>query len=163
MLYQLSYFRKNRPARTLFPFRFPTLRAITTTPFGRHRGIRPTRFALWEEMDSNHRRRTPADLQSAPFGHSGIFPYFNSPFAFRLCGLPCLPPDPQLAPPVSEPATCFVRFRPATCLACLRVRDPLRTAIRMFSPSSAAPFCAALFVCPAPAVEPMEGFEPPTS
>ena len=27
-------------------------------------------------MDSNHRRRTPADLQSAPFGHSGIFPYF---------------------------------------------------------------------------------------
>ena len=26
-------------------------------------------------MDSNHRRRTPADLQSAPFGHSGIFPY----------------------------------------------------------------------------------------
>ena len=25
-------------------------------------------------MDSNHRRRTPADLQSAPFGHSGIFP-----------------------------------------------------------------------------------------
>ena len=29
-------------------------------------------------MDSNHRRRTPADLQSAPFGHSGIFPIFNS-------------------------------------------------------------------------------------
>ena len=27
-------------------------------------------------MDSNHRRRTPADLQSAPFGHSGIFPIF---------------------------------------------------------------------------------------
>ena len=25
-------------------------------------------------MDSNHRRHTPADLQSAPFGHSGIFP-----------------------------------------------------------------------------------------
>ena len=25
-------------------------------------------------MDSNHRRRAPADLQSAPFGHSGIFP-----------------------------------------------------------------------------------------
>ena len=27
-------------------------------------------------MDSNHRRRKPADLQSAPFGHSGICPYF---------------------------------------------------------------------------------------
>ena len=30
---------------------------------------------LWVEMDSNHRRRKPADLQSAPFGHSGIHPY----------------------------------------------------------------------------------------
>ena len=30
-------------------------------------------------MDSNHRRRKPADLQSAPFGHSGICPkqYFK--------------------------------------------------------------------------------------
>ncbi len=27
-------------------------------------------------MDSNHRRRKPADLQSAPFGHSGIHPGF---------------------------------------------------------------------------------------
>lgn len=25
-------------------------------------------------MDSNHRRHTPADLQSAPFGHSGTPP-----------------------------------------------------------------------------------------
>ena len=29
----------------------------------------------WAKMDSNHRRRKPADLQSAPFGHSGICPY----------------------------------------------------------------------------------------
>ena len=28
-------------------------------------------------MDSNHRRHKPADLQSAPFGHSGIFPIFK--------------------------------------------------------------------------------------
>ena len=28
----------------------------------------------WGKMDSNHRRRTSADLQSAPFGHSGIPP-----------------------------------------------------------------------------------------
>ena len=28
----------------------------------------------WGKMDSNHRRHTPADLQSAPFGHSGIRP-----------------------------------------------------------------------------------------
>ncbi len=30
-------------------------------------------------MDSNHRRHTPADLQSAPFGHSGI-----APLCFRI-------------------------------------------------------------------------------
>ena len=29
---------------------------------------------MWAKMDSNHRRRKPADLQSAPFGHSGIRP-----------------------------------------------------------------------------------------
>jgi hypothetical protein len=28
----------------------------------------------WRGMDSNHRRLTPADLQSAPFGHSGTTP-----------------------------------------------------------------------------------------
>ena len=42
----------------------------------RKRRCNPNRFGKWEEMDSNHRRRTPADLQSAPFGHSGIFPIF---------------------------------------------------------------------------------------
>ena len=30
---------------------------------------------MWAKMDSNHRRRKPADLQSAPFGHSGICPF----------------------------------------------------------------------------------------
>ncbi len=29
---------------------------------------------LWGEEDSNLRRHTPADLQSAPFGHFGISP-----------------------------------------------------------------------------------------
>ena len=43
-------------------------------------------FLLWEEMDSNHRRRAPADLQSAPFGHSGIFPIFK-PLIEELCYL----------------------------------------------------------------------------
>ena len=28
----------------------------------------------WAVMDSNHRRRKPAELQSAPFGHSGNCP-----------------------------------------------------------------------------------------
>ena len=30
--------------------------------------------SVWAKMDSNHRRYKPADLQSAPFGHSGIRP-----------------------------------------------------------------------------------------
>ena len=34
----------------------------------------------WAVMDSNHRRRKPAELQSAPFGHSG-----NCPFRFLHC------------------------------------------------------------------------------
>ena len=34
----------------------------------------PHLLFLWAKMDSNHRRRKPADLQSAPFGHSGICP-----------------------------------------------------------------------------------------
>ena len=33
---------------------------------------------LWAVMDSNHRRRKPAELQSAPFGHSGNCPLFLS-------------------------------------------------------------------------------------
>ena len=36
---------------------------------------------LWAKMDSNHRRRKPADLQSAPFGHSGICPTFSTIFS----------------------------------------------------------------------------------
>ena len=34
-------------------------------------------------MDSNHRRHKPADLQSAPFGHSGNFPYVLPPLLAR--------------------------------------------------------------------------------
>ena len=33
----------------------------------------------WAELDSNQRRRKPADLQSAPFGHFGIYPFTESP------------------------------------------------------------------------------------
>ena len=69
MLYQLSYFRKNKPyQRGLRP------RSARDGPEGFV--CNPDRFCWWEVMDSNHRRRTPADLQSAPFGHSGNFPIF---------------------------------------------------------------------------------------
>jgi hypothetical protein len=30
----------------------------------------------WRGVDSNHRKLTLADLQSAPFGHSGTTPFF---------------------------------------------------------------------------------------
>ena len=35
-----------------------------------------TAILWWGQMDSNHRRHSPADLQSAPFGRSGISPFF---------------------------------------------------------------------------------------
>ena len=39
----------------------------------------------WVVMDSNHRSRKTADLQSAPFGHSGNHPLFkNSSFLLSL-------------------------------------------------------------------------------
>ena len=67
MLYQLSYFRK------ISPFR---VRLSVAWPLSAHPDpATPTGVIEWEVMDSNHRRRTPADLQSAPFGHSGNFPY----------------------------------------------------------------------------------------
>ena len=65
MLYQLSYFRKNKPHQG-------------SLSMSSSDACNPDRFRKWEEMDSNHRRRTPADLQSAPFGHSGIFPIFST-------------------------------------------------------------------------------------
>ena len=36
-------------------------------------------IALWVRMDSNHRSRKTADLQSAPFGHSGTHPRVRIP------------------------------------------------------------------------------------
>ena len=59
MLYQLSYFRIYTTDRISRP-------KVVTTP--------------WAVMDSNHRRLTPAELQSAPFGHSG-----NCPFESFAC------------------------------------------------------------------------------
>ena len=41
-------------------------------------------WELWAKMDSNHRRYKPADLQSAPFGHSGIRPYNSKSYLFPI-------------------------------------------------------------------------------
>ena len=61
---------------------------------------------LWAKMDSNHRRNYPADLQSAPFGHSGI--------------RPCIRGKPPPAPG-SLPAAVSNLFR-ASCR--IRTNDP---------------------------------------
>ena len=70
----------------------PGRRCATPPPLRRHHSRRSSRnrpimhkkptqrpvvvaSVRWAKMDSNHRRRKPADLQSAPFGHSGICPF----------------------------------------------------------------------------------------
>ena len=35
-----------------------------------------TRKKWWAGLDLNQRRREPANLQSAPFDHSGTYPFF---------------------------------------------------------------------------------------
>ena len=72
VLYRLSYFRE-----------------LTTTSA-------TVIFFMWEQMDSNHRRWKPADLQSAPFGRSGILPflYFNVTLLEPLVGFE--PTTPRL-------------------------------------------------------------------
>ena len=88
MLYQLSYFRKNIPYQSQ-----PSPRgAVLATCFGICNSDRLFSFFKWEVMDSNHRRRTPADLQSAPFGHSGNFPLSCAPFRNRLAATSSGPP-----------------------------------------------------------------------
>src|SRR3989442_2175567 len=54
--------------------------------------------AEWWGKDSNLRRLTPADLQSAPFGHSG------TPPAPRLSCPAASSPRPPLPPPPPPPA-----------------------------------------------------------
>ena len=78
MLYQLSYFRLL--VKVAIPSGIPSgISAFTKAT-----------SASWEKMDSNHRRYKPADLQSAPFGHSGILPYLVKTFSALFCRSPLL-------------------------------------------------------------------------
>ena len=56
---------------------------------------------VWVVMDSNHRRRKPADLQSAPFGHSGTHPNFKVHYSkftiFSLAREPLVGLEPTTA------------------------------------------------------------------
>ena len=72
VLYQLSYFRRKRMRRRCFFAYLDCLNGnITRTSVSAN----ITSFE-WVVMDSNHRSRKTADLQSAPFGHSGNHPYY---------------------------------------------------------------------------------------
>ncbi len=126
MLYQLSYFRKNIPYRSPPP--------PSRQPFGRPGGLRNSnRFLKWEVMDSNHRRRKPADLQSAPFDRSGNFPYFPPQRGGRCSAESDIPKTSG----ISNPAP-----------------SSFRRIARLFVPGPLLSHRLS---------EPMEGFEPPTS
>ena len=47
------------------------------------------RVFSWVLMDSNHRSRKTADLQSAPFGHSGKHPFLKPGAKVQLFFHPC--------------------------------------------------------------------------
>ena len=73
VLYQLSYFRrKNLRRRCFFAYLFDGIS---------HKNKRFRKLCFfcfeWVVMDSNHRSRKTADLQSAPFGHSGNHPFLT--------------------------------------------------------------------------------------
>ena len=124
MLYQLSYFRKFRfsvPRRAVSA----KIYRIGATPLARRRFTAtsegfatPTGFLKWEVMDSNHRRRTPADLQSAPFDRSGNFPFFSSEEvsfrrAFQTKAPSSSPIPPSRVPKLIRPSS-FPLLRPRT-------------------------------------------------
>ena len=64
VLYPLSYYRSVRAENGSNPR--PQLGRLMLYQLSYFRNVKPE----WVVMDSNHRRRKPADLQSAPFGHS---------------------------------------------------------------------------------------------
>ena len=63
---------------------------------------------LWAKMDSNHRSRKTADLQSAPFGHSGIRP--------RTC-------DPEILPPSCRHSVRIISQHPLLLIPAPRYRQ----------------------------------------
>ncbi len=78
-------------------------------PYGANRDKKP--FPEWRVVDSNHRRHKPADLQSAPFGHSGNPPEFA--IAADRCNEARSERKPELAKGL-EPATPCLQSRCST-------------------------------------------------
>jgi hypothetical protein len=77
-LYQLSYTRSFLKERLLASRASPRHHQLGRLelyhPQFKEQKISEAEAAPWREVDSNHRRHKPADLQSAPFGRSGIPP-----------------------------------------------------------------------------------------
>ena len=145
MLYQLSYFRKNRPYQS-----YPLPHTVSR----RRRACNSNRHSfLWEVMDSNHRRRTPADLQSAPFGHSGICPYFLvsccsfvQPLA---CGCRRCAAVLAYLPPVCSTCCYFIlRENPTILMAVTAYSSPLFPS----RPPERSSACSWLFVVRSPKI-----------
>src|SRR2546422_9144416 len=67
---------------------------------------RAPRAPEWWGKDSNLRRLTPADLQSAPFGHSGTPPRRQRSRSPRSLFRPPPPAPSDNAPRVSQSAGC---------------------------------------------------------
>ena len=170
MLYQLSYFRKNRPYQS-YPFPHTASRRRRACNSNRH-------SFLWEVMDSNHRRRTPADLQSAPFGHSGNFPCFAPlPRGIRFARLSRRNWLVSLGCPRStSPIPLWGGFRPTGARSLLPLQKFLRNLTsekpclrqaslcrQSFSSVPLTRFCNFISLPSRRLSEPMEGFEPPTS
>ena len=63
-------------------------------------------------MDSNHRRWKPADLQSAPFGRSGILPISISKFNFSWASCRIRTNDPEITNHVLWPTELKRRVLP---------------------------------------------------
>ena len=77
--------RNHRPCRFLRFTRVAPVEPEANTqsrslcPLGRPRAQSQRDARKWARRDSNPRRRKPADLQSAPIGHSGTRPGFHHP------------------------------------------------------------------------------------
>ena len=61
----------------------------------------------WAVMDSNHRRRKPAELQSAPFGHSGNCPRY---FQLQCKGTIIFETCKRLGRKIYHFKSCYCRF-----------------------------------------------------
>ena len=62
---------------------------------------------LWAKMDSNHRSRKTADLQSAPFGHSGNCPRY---FQLQCKGTIIFETCKRLGRKIYHFKSCYCRF-----------------------------------------------------